>query len=70
MFKLNIIFVYLYMYTLYILCADLEEFSVGGGGSEGYLCMWGGGLFSVIFTGSRLRNLNFSVGGGGSPDPL
>lgn len=43
MFKLNIIFVYLYMYTLYILCADLEEFSVGGGGSEGYLCMWGGG---------------------------
>lgn len=60
MFKLNIIFVYLYMYTLYILCADLEEFFVGGGGSEGYLCR--GGLFSVIFTGSRLGNLNFSEG--------
>lgn len=43
MFKLNIIFVYLYMYTLYILCADLEEFSVGGGGVRGIFMYVGGG---------------------------
>lgn len=43
MFKLNIIFVYLYMYTLYILCADLEEFSVGGGGIRGIFMYVGGG---------------------------
>lgn len=47
MFKLNIIFVYLYMYTLYILCADLEEFSVGGGGDprDIYVCGGGGAYF-------------------------
>lgn len=47
MFKLNIIFVYLYMYTLYILCADLEEFSVEGGGGprDIYVCVGGGAYF-------------------------
>lgn len=46
MFKLNIIFVYLYMYTLYILCADLEEFSVEGGGPRDiYVCVGGGAYF-------------------------
>lgn len=51
MFKLNIIFVYLYMYTLYILCADLEEFSVEGVGGprDIYVCVGGGPIFGNFY---------------------